>query len=91
MNKEKYTDIRNKNNYTLQEIHLILNKYRNIISNLDISLKDIEDIASRGLIHLIQRMLPKIFGTLDKHYNIISVINNNTPILYLTNNYTTQE
>ena len=61
MNKEKYTDIRNKNNYTLQEIHLI------------------------------QRMLPKIFGTLDKYYNIISVINNNTPILYITNNYTTQE
>ena len=97
MNKEIYTNIRNKSNYTLQEIHLILNKYRNIISNLDISLKDVEDIVSRGLVSILQRILPKVFTVLDKHYNIISIIkvdnvhNKSTILYYLTNNHTTQE
>ena len=71
MNKDLYTTLRSKTNFTIKEIHLIVNKYRNIVSNLDISYNDIEDIFSRGFGMVVQRNLPVMFSRLDNHYNII--------------------
>jgi len=92
MNKDLYTTLRSKTNFTINEIHLIVNKYRNIVSNLDISYNDIEDIFSRGLGMVVQRNLPVMFSRLDNYYNIISILDNKGVVLkYITNNHTTQE
>jgi len=92
MNKDLYTTLRSKTNFTINEIHLIVNKYRNIVSNLDISYNDIEDIFSRGFGMVVQRNLPVMFSRLDNYYNIISILDNKGVVLkYITNNHTTQE
>ena len=92
MNKDLYTTLRSKTNFTIKEIHLIVNKYRNIVSNLDISYNDIEDIFSRGFGMVVQRNLHVMFSRLDKHYSIISILDNKGVVLkYITNNHTTQE
>jgi hypothetical protein len=92
MNKDLYTTLRSKTNFTINEIHLIVNKYRNIVSNLDISYNNIEDIFSRGFGMVVQRNLPVMFSRLDNYYNIISILDNKGVVLkYITNNHTTQE
>ncbi len=91
MEKDVYTNIRNKNRFTIEEVHLVVNKYRNIISNLSIKLEEISDMFATGKGGIVQQNLPNIFAFLDKHYHIISIIDKNQTVLkYITNNHTTE-